>query len=522
MEIAWSTNIVIAAATVVVLLSWGWRVLNWLWLRPKKLERLLRDQGLRGTPYKVLVGDSKDFMKMQREARTKPMNTSDDDIAPRTQPFVLQCFNKYGKNSFFWSGGIPIVIVTDPELIKDVFNKNYDFQKPNTNPLIKLLVNGLGGHEGDKWRKHRRIINPAFHSEKLKIMIPIFFKSCNDIICKWEKMISSNESCEIDVWPSFQNLAGDVISRAAFGSSYEEGIRIFELQREQLKLTMEVVMKVYIPGSRFLPTRNNRRMKEIDRDIKTSLKKIINKKEKALKAGETAKDDLLGILLESNQKEIEEYGKKKNNGMSVEDVIDECKLFYFAGQETTSVLLVWSMVLLSKHSYWQARAREEVLQVFGSQKPHLDGLNRLKIVTMILYEVLRLYPPVPGLTRTTAKDIKLGDLNLPQGVQIFFPIVLIHHDFRLWGNDAKNFNPERFSEGVFKATNGKASFLPFGWGPRICIGQNFSLLEAKMALSLILQHFSFELSPAYTHAPMTMALLHPQHGAHIILHKVKI
>ncbi|MED6121606.1 hypothetical protein PIB30_031823 [Stylosanthes scabra] len=167
------TTIIIAAATIVVLVSWGWGVLNWLWLKPKKIERLLRAQGLQGTPYKVLVGDSKDFMKMQRETKTKPMNTSDDDIVPRTMPYVLQCYNKYGKNSFSWFGGIPRLIVTDPELIKDVFNKIYDFPKPDTNPLIKLLVNGLAGHGGEKWSKHRRIINPAFHLEKLKDILVI-------------------------------------------------------------------------------------------------------------------------------------------------------------------------------------------------------------------------------------------------------------------------------------------------------------------------------------------------------------
>ena len=124
-------------------------------------------------------------------------------------------------------------------------------------------------------------------------------------------------------------------------------------------------------------------MKEIDRDIKASLKVIINKREKTLKAGEPTKNDLLGILLESNHKEIQEHGNNKNVGMTLEDVIEECKLFYFAGQETTSVLLVWTMVLLSRFPNWQARAREEVLQVFGNQEPDFDGLSRLKIVSII-------------------------------------------------------------------------------------------------------------------------------------------
>jgi cytochrome P450 len=124
-------------------------------------------------------------------------------------------------------------------------------------------------------------------------------------------------------------------------------------------------------------------MKEISRDIKASLTYIINKREIALKAGESSKDDLLGILLESNHKEKEERGNNKNVGMTLEDVIEECKLFYFAGQETTSVLLVWTMVLLSRYPDWQARAREAVLQVFGNKKPDFDGLSHLKIVSIV-------------------------------------------------------------------------------------------------------------------------------------------
>ncbi|XP_039686603.1 cytochrome P450 72A68-like isoform X5 [Medicago truncatula] len=499
----------------------AWRILNWLWLKPKKLEKFLREQGLKGNSYRLLVGDMNDLLKMRKEATSKPMNLS-DDIVPRVFSFVQQSVAKHGKNSFIWFGPTPRVNITDPDMIRDVFNKMYDFQKPNANPLGKLLANGLASHEGEQWSKHRKIINPAFHVEKLKIMLPIFLKSCDDLISKWEGMLASDGSCEMDVWPFLQNFASDVISRAAFGSSYEEGKRIFQLQTEQAKLTMSLMTKVYIPGWRFLPTTTHRRMKEIERDVKASLTDIINKRERALNAGKATKDDLLGILLESNHKEMEEHGNNKNVGMSLDDVIEECKLFYFAGQETTSVLLVWTMVLLSRYPDWQARARDEVLQVFGNNKPEFDGLSHLKIVTMILYEVLRLYPPVIALTRSAHKDMTLGNLTLPAGVQVFLSIILVHHDIELWGEDAKVFNPERFSEGVLKATNGRNSFFPFGGGPRICIGQNFSMLEAKMAIAMILQRFSFELSPSYAHAPATVITLQPQYGAHIILRKVEL
>ncbi|PIA45521.1 hypothetical protein AQUCO_01600004v1 [Aquilegia coerulea] len=456
---------------------------------------------------------------MMRKARSKPMDLS-HRITPRLLPFEDQAVKTYGKMFVSWIGPTPRVNIMDPEIIREILsNKFGHFAKIRANPLVGLLAKGLVNYDGEKWVKHRRIINPAFHQEKLKMMLPAFYACCSELVEKWEKLVSL-EPCEVDVWPYLQNLTADVISRTAFGSSYEEGRRIFELQMEQAKFVIEAARSIYIPGFRFVPTRKNRRMNEIYREVCSLLKVMIEKREKAMKLGEARTDDLLGILMESNYKEIKEGGNAKNLGLSIDEVMEECKLFYFAGQETTSTLLVWTMIVLSMHPEWQVKAREEVHQVFGREKPDFEGLNHLKVVTMILNEVLRLYPPGLMLTRVTYKEMELGNVRLPPQVELAMPILLVHHDRELWGEDAEEFNPERFSEGISKATKNQVSFFPFGWGPRICIGQAFALTEAKMALAMILQNFSFELSPTYTHAPFTIVTLQPQYGAQLILHKL--
>nr|QWK52327.1 cytochrome P450 72A13 [Isatis tinctoria] len=505
---------IVYSVTVVIVMWWAWTTLKWVWLKPKMLECYLRVQGLTGAPYKPLIGDLRSYRVLMK-ARSKPINLT-EDIIPRVMPVTLNMLQTHGRTFFTWLGPIPIITIMDPEQIKQVFNRVYDFHKPHTSPSARLIATGLVFSDGDKWAKHRRIINPAFHREKIKNMVPSFYKSCVEVVREWEKLVSDDgSSCEVDVWPWLVNLSADVISRTAFGSSYKEGQRIFQLQSELAQIIVLSVQKTYIPGWQYLPTKSNRRMIAIDREIQAILRKIISKLERAREVGEAPSDDLLGILLESN------LGQAQGDGMSIEDVMEECKLFYIAGQETTSALLVWTMVMLSQHQEWQSRAREEVKQVFGNKEPDIAGMNQLKVMTMILYEVLRLYTPVIQLNRAIHKEMKLGDLTLPGGVHVSLPILLVQRDSELWGNDAAEFKPERFKDGLLKATKNQVSFFPFGWGPRICIGQKVSLLEAKMAMALILQRFSFKLSPSYVHAPYTVITLHPQFGAHLLLHQAR-
>ncbi|KAG0458117.1 hypothetical protein HPP92_023274 [Vanilla planifolia] len=514
----------VAAAAVGGLALAVWWAAEMMWFRPRRLERALMAQGLIGSRYQFPSGDLKKHRELVVKARQKPIPLS-HRIIPRAVPQLIHNWELYGdknKMSFFWFGSLFRVVVKDPEVIKDVLcGKLGHLEKPKINPFFKKLVTGLLSYNGDKWAKHKKIVNPAFHVEKLKRMMPAFLVSCDELINGWEDLAGSSGKCELNVWPEFQNFAADVISRTAFGSGYKEGRQIFELQKEQSNLVIHAVQTSYFPGFSLLPTKRNRRINEIYREVPALLASIIESRERAISNGEACPDDLLGLLMESNQKQADEHEENPKDVMlTMQEVIEECKLFYFAGQETTAVLLTWTMVVLSMHQNWQDKAREEVLQVFGQNKPNFEGLHHLKIVTMILYEVLRLYSPVTHILRQVYKETKLGEFTLPPGVQVLIPIIFLHHSKEYWGDDTEEFNPERFANGISNATKSRLVFFPFGWGPRICMGQSFAVIEAKMALARILQLFFFELSSSYAHAPLTTITLQPQHGAQVILHKL--
>lgn len=516
------------AVLILVLLFSAWRALLYAWWRPKRLESQLRRQGVRGNRYSVLYGDLKEQGMAYAEAWSKPMDLN-HRIMARVSPFVHSTVQKYGKTSLIWQGPTPRVLICDPALIKEVLSdRSGCIQKVPVTPQTKPILTGVATLEGDEWATRRKLINHAFYLEKLKAMLPAFLTSCDNLVDRWDKILTVGDDArtELDVWPELQSLTKDAISRTAFGSSYEEGRMIFELQREQVELVLEDVMKSpYIPGFRYLPTAKNKRRRYLGREINKMLLHIIEQKEQAMKRGESCSDDLLGLLLQSKWNNDGSSDKEttaaKKQKITTQDIIDECKLFYFAGQETTSAWLTWTIILLAVHQDWQQKAREEVLQLCGRQQPDYEILGNLTIVTMVLNEVFRLYSPVTSLFRHTPTGVNLGGITYPSGVEFFLQTMMVHHDPTYWGEDAEEFNPERFSPGLLKAASkDSVAFFPFGAGPRICLGQNFAMLEAKIALVRLLQHFSFELSPSYTHAPMTVITLQPQFGAQIFVQRL--
>ncbi|KAH7299608.1 hypothetical protein KP509_24G020400 [Ceratopteris richardii] len=378
---------------------------------------------------------------------------------------------------------------------------------------------GLPSLNGEKWAQHRRIINPAFFVDKLKAMAPTMGDLTVELMRKWEPHVKEKEA--INVAEEFQKLTADIIAHTAFGSSFAEGKVVFHLQHEQQVLISKLRSRIYIPGSQFFPTPENWRRKSIDKRIRKVLGQIIGKRMELGKAtrGDSYGNDLLGLMLAANQGVID--GNARGLSMGLDELIDECKTFFFAGHETTATLLTFMFLLLATHPEWQEHLREEVLEVCGNKQiPTADSLNNMKLVNMVIYETLRLYPPAVALLRETDTDMKLGNKFIPAGTAIIVPIIAWHQDERFWGGDAKEFNPERFHEGITKACKVPGGYLPFSLGPRNCIGQVFATIEAKVVLATILQRYRFRMSSQYIHAPTTILTLKPEFGMPIVFDRI--
>lgn len=258
-------------------------------------------------------------------------------------------------------------------------------------------------------------------------------------------------------------------------------------------------------------------MSKLEREVESLIWELVEKRKREGRSETSSRNgkDLMQLLLEE-AKSDESVGED----LSKKFIVDNCKNIYFAGHETTAVAASWSLMLLALHPQWQSAIRHEVAHFCPNGIPTADSLPNLKKMTMVIQEALRLYPPAAFVSREAYEDIQIGNLLVPKGVCVWTLIPRLHRDPDIWGPDANEFKPERFSDGVSNACKFPQAYVPFGVGNRLCLGKNFALVELKVVLALIVSRFSFSLSTSYKHCPAYRMIIEPGYGVHILLHRI--
>ncbi|KAG4919118.1 hypothetical protein JHK85_057399 [Glycine max] len=374
-----------------------------------------------------------------------------------------------------------------------------------------MFGSGLVMVEGNDWVRHRHIVAPAFNPINLKAMANMMVESTNQMIERWATQINTGNP-ELDVEKEIIATAGEIIARTSFGMK-DDNARDAIAKLRALQMTLFKSNRyVGVPFGKYFNVKKTLEAKKLGKEIDELLLSIIESRKNSPK--KNSQRDLLGLLLQGNHQVDGRSGKT----LTSREVVDECKTFFFGGHETTALAITWTLLLLAMHQDWQNQLRDEIREVVGNTlELDISMLAGLKKMKWVMNEVLRLYPPAPNVQRQAREDIKVDDITVPNGTNLWIDVVAMHHDPEVWGKDANEFKPERFMDDVNGGCNHKMGYLPFGFGGRMCVGRNLTFLEYKIVLTLLLSRFTFKLSPGYNHSPSIMLSLRPSHGLPLIV-----
>ncbi|KAF8039147.1 hypothetical protein BT93_B1636 [Corymbia citriodora subsp. variegata] len=513
----------IFTAFTVAFLNAVIRTLDVLIWRPQRLRLKLWEQGIRGPPGSFLIGNLREMKKLQSQSTTPSRSPSQEDQQAITHncssklfPYLDRWRQQYGSVFMFSMGNIQTLYVYDVEAVREISTcTSLDFGKPSyqLKAMGPLLGQGILTSNGAKWAHQRKILAPELFADKVKGMINLMVESSITLVNSWSQMIEKEGGvAEINIDSHMRSFSGDVISKACFGSNYARGQEIFSKLRALQEAISKIAFTSMIPGFRYLPTKSNREIWKLEREIQSLILNVVKERKEA-----TSKKDLLEMILEGARNSSELGGGDTTDRF----VVDNCKNIYLAGYETTAVAASWTLMLLASNPGWQAKVREEVMQVLrGGQLLDADTIRKMKTLTIVINESLRLYPPVAIVSREALEDMKFGNIQVPKGVNVWTLMVTLHQDPEIWGSNADQFDPKRFANGVTGACKLPYAYMPFGVGPHTCLGQNFAMAELKVLLALVISNFSFSISPKYRHSPTMRLVIEPEFGVDLLVRRL--
>ncbi|KAE8704448.1 CYP714C2 protein [Hibiscus syriacus] len=482
-------------------------------VKPMKLRARLSQQGIHGPPPSLLFGNIREIKKARFAVVKDPRPSSTHNCAALLFPFFQQWRKQYGEVFAFSLGNTQILFVNQPDAVKEIATcTSLALGKPSyqQKEFGTLLGQGILTSNGAVWVHQRKILAPELYMDKVKGMMDQIIDSTFTVIESWKTRIEAERGlADIKIDEYMRSFSGDVISKACFGSSYSRGEEIFLKLRDLQEALSKKSLYTGVPVMRYLPTKGNREAWAVEKEIRDLILQVVKERKMA-----SYEEDLLQMVVEG----------AKNTYLSQEAterfIVDNCKNIYLAGYETTAVSATWCLMLLAVNQEWQHNVRKEVLEISRGRTLDADMLRKMKQLTMVIQESLRLYPPVAIVSREALDDMKFGEIFVPKGVDIWLMVLALHTDPEIWGKDAYTFDPNRFAKGIVGASKLPQAYMPFGVGPRVCLGQNLAMVELKLVIALLLCNFSFTLSPNYTHSPVLRLVIEPENGVRLLVKKL--
>jgi cytochrome P450 len=418
-------------------------------------------------------------------------------------PFVLDPFGvvagrfvAYGDVYFVPDNDQGLYVFRHPDHLREVLiDQAAKFQKKHSafEQLSQVLGQGLLTTDGDVWRKHRRMIQPAFSLARLESYVETMGQESERTCTEWL------QQPQRDAARDMMALTLRIVCRTLF--SYDVQQESDTVRQAMATINALLARPEITPA--WLPTPRRYKLNQANSTLDHLILGVIQQRRAS--TAPHAPNDLLQALLEAVDPDDPQQA-----ALSETEIRDHLVTLFLAGHETTAQALTWAWYLLAQHPEVEQRLAAEIHQVLGGRTPNADDLPTLVYTEQVIKETMRLYPPVYLIVRKARESVTIAGYTLPAGAEVALWVYMTQRDQRWFENPAA-FVPERFAPGKEQALP-KAAYLPFGLGPRMCIGKSFAMMEAKVILATLVQRFHGSLTSKARVNPKPRVTLTTQSG----------
>jgi cytochrome P450 len=393
---------------------------------------------------------------------------------------------------------VTVYSVTSPELAAEILGQPDRFRKngPGYRELRQALGENMLTSEDESWHRQRRFLAPIFTRRRIAgDYIHIMIEEAESLVQRWQSAAAKGHS--VDLYPEMVDITSRVIGRILFGADVSRALP--ELTR--FSLVNEELLRRAVsphPTPRWLPTPHNRRLTYELAQVRRIVDEIIAKRRS--EPEERPVVDMLGLLLAARD------AKNASDRLSETEVANQVLLFLIAGRETTAMTLACTLAQLALTPHWQTTVREEIIERLNGRAPSANEVSQLTWTDRFLRESMRLFPGAHGMNRSTRNDEIIEGYHIPAGSWLEVSIWGIHHSPAVWP-EPEVFDPRRFDVPAGRFPGGhRYAWMPFGAGPRACIGMQIAMLEIPIVIAAVLQAFALEtqLTSIPVHAAITL------------------